>query len=102
MSQYLGPVVGLRDHSIVLDLVVWCLGDTLCVNLVAGFLQRNRGRVSEVLSVPPGWVVRCGNGDPVIFGWTVEYLSEDMVLCVWRVGLRFSERGGVCGDIVAR
>jgi hypothetical protein len=71
--------------------VLWYLDDTLCVNLIAtsSFLQRNRGRVSEVLRIPPGWVVGCGNGDPVIFGWTVEYLSEDLVLCLWGVGVRF-------------
>jgi hypothetical protein len=94
MSLYLGSVIGLRERSIVLYFVVWCLGDTLCVNLVAGFLQRNRGRVSEVLGIPPGWVLQYGNGDPVIFGWTVEYLSEDLVLCVWRVWAAVFPRGG--------
>jgi hypothetical protein len=42
MSLHLGSVIGLRDRSIVLDLVVGCVGDTLCVNLVAGFLSEEQ------------------------------------------------------------
>jgi hypothetical protein len=51
--------------------------------------------VGEVLRISPGWVVRCGSGDPVVFGWTVDYLSEDLVLCLWGVGVRFFREGSL-------